>query len=386
MMNAFLRCCAIILLGVTAITFGPTVTLASPQGPITETLSLTFLTPSLGWRVTDRWNPNTGARGPLSVSRTLDGGVHWQPVSVVSGADYGKSGSFNVYASSILFADPRDGWLYGNRLYATHGGGRTWRRLPLRGSQTSLRLSGTSVWRLDSSCNARTNRCRFSLLTSTAGSDTWHLLPWRPPRAATLGSSLARADQLHAWLISGPYMVQNHMLLRLLGTEDGGYTWHALPMPCNHTGFGALYANLLPYTARSLWLFCASQPSAGNQAKSVFRSFDGGHSWRMISRSAVFGNNVGDIGTFTGGGYLNNAAVTTPADAWVALSRGTLLHTADGGRTWRPAIPYAMANPGDGGVGPVQFVDARHGWLFSFPNLLFRTTDGGRHWQKILLK
>jgi photosystem II stability/assembly factor-like uncharacterized protein len=84
-------------------------------------------------------------------------------------------------------------------------------------------------------------------------------------------------------------------------------------------------------------------------------------------------------------GYLHNAALTTPSSAWLALGRGTLLHTSDGGRTWREAIPYARANPGDGGVGPVVFVDRRHGWLLSIPRLLFRTADGGDHWRAIYL-
>jgi photosystem II stability/assembly factor-like uncharacterized protein len=105
----------------------------------------------------------------------------------------------------------------------------------------------------------------------------------------------------------------------------------------------------------------------------------------MVADSGGFGQDSHALHNFTIAGYLNNAAVTTQSDAWVALSRGTLMHTADGGHTWRLAIPYAIANPGDGGVGPVQFVDAQHGWLFSFPNLLFRTTDGGRHWQKVTL-
>jgi photosystem II stability/assembly factor-like uncharacterized protein len=83
---------------------------------------------------------------------------------------------------------------------------------------------------------------------------------------------------------------------------------------------------------------------------------------------------------------MNSAVLSSPSSAWLALGRGTLLNTADGGRTWREAIPYARANPLDGGVGPVFFLDSRHGWLFSSPSLLFRTVDAGRHWQEIHLR
>jgi photosystem II stability/assembly factor-like uncharacterized protein len=80
---------------------------------------------------------------------------------------------------------------------------------------------------------------------------------------------------------------------------------------------------------------------------------------------------------------VSNAAVTSARGAWLALFRDTLIHTSDGGRTWRPAIPINVADPGGSGVGPIQFVDARHGWLLSFPTLLFRTVNGGRSWQKV---
>jgi photosystem II stability/assembly factor-like uncharacterized protein len=104
-----------------------------------------------------------------------------------------------------------------------------------------------------------------------------------------------------------------------------------------------------------------------------------------VAESSAWGTKQKTLHNLTIGGYVYNAAVTSPADAWLALSRGTLIHTADGGRTWHDAIPRELANPNDGGVGPIQFVDPRHGWLLSFPNLLFRTVDGGEHWTRIVL-
>ena len=180
-------------------------------------------------------------------------------------------------------------------------------------------------------------------------------------------------------------MVNNGPGLRLLGTADGGKSWRALPMPCNRAGAGSMYAQVVPYTAASLWMFCASESSAGEQPKSVFRSADGGQTWRIVANSGGFGNDRGKLQNLTIAGYVDNAAVTSPADAWIALGRYTLMHTGDNDRTWHAAIPVQVANPGGGGVGPVQFVDARHGWVFSFPNLLFRTRDGGKTWQTIHL-
>lgn len=351
---------------------------------ITETVSFTFLSPSLGWRLAVRWNANAGSEGPAWIERTTNGGLHWRRIARVSGAGHGSGTSFDLSVSTIVFADRRDGWLYGRRLFATHDGGVTWRRLPIRGSETALTVSGATVWRLDASCPSGARPCRFRLLTSQAISDGWTLMPWRPPNVDRLGgSALARFGQRDAWLISGPSMVGSHLALRLFGTRDRGRSWHPLPMPCSEHDAGSLYAQLVPYTGVDLWLVCASQPSAGAQPKSVFRSSDGGRTWRMVADSGGFGMERTGLHNLTFMGYMGNVAVTGSSDAWVALGRGTLMHTADGGKTWGAAIPYGIANPGGGGVGPVQFVDARDGWLLSFPNVLFRTRDGGKHWRPI---
>lgn len=337
-----------------------------------ETLAVSFLDRSLGWMVAQRSNTDTGARGPLLVSRSADGGLHWHVLSSVRGPD----------APQILFGDGRNGWIYGSSLYATHDGGRTWRRIPLDGSRTTLSRAGRSVWRLDTACPASGGRCRFTVLSTVAGAAAWHPLS-RPPVLPGVGSSIARAGPAAAWITgtASPRMADRGLVLA--ATTDGGRRWHRLPMPCNHTGFGALSMDVVSHTTSDLWLVCASQPSAGGQAKAVFRSSSGGRSWRLLSRSSVFGYGGRDVGTLPGVGYLDNLAVPSSRDAWLSLDRDTLYHTADGGRTWHPAIPITVANPRDGGIGPVQFVDRRHGWLLSFPRLLFRTTDGGRSWQEI---
>ena len=74
---------------------------------------------------------------------------------------------------------------------------------------------------------------------------------------------------------------------------------------------------------------------------------------------------------------------------WAAGSKGTLLHTEDGGRTWKPS-----ASSTDDVVRDVFFVDQQNGWLVCEVNqyqlktvdepraYLMRTTDGGANWTK----
>ena len=60
----------------------------------------------------------------------------------------------------------------------------------------------------------------------------------------------------------------------------------------------------------------------------------------------------------------------------MGLGRGGLIWTTDGGRTWREALSYLIANPFDGSVGPIFFVDQRNGWVVTRIGI-FRTADGG---------
>lgn len=352
------------------------IAIGAPQQPL-ETTAISFLNPSLGWRLAVGWDQVRGLHGPLYISRTINGGLTWKTIGTVPNGMVRHAGSEVFRVSSVAFASARDGWAYGAALYSTHDAGRTWTRVSIQGNKTALSIAGRSVWRLDEYCSAAT--CVSTIFTSEAGSDQWTRTTWQPPSSWTTGASLTRADVSHAWLLSGEmFTPPNHVTARLLSTSDGGKSWHTRPLPCATQGpIGDILA---AYDSRHLWAFCASEPGAGEQLKTVNRSRDGGRHWRLVSASGQFG-----LKNLSVAGYVRSAALVSPSSAWLALGRGTLLHTADGGRSWREAIPYAVANPGDGGVGPVIFVDPQHGWLLSLPYLLFRTVDGGRHWQKIRL-
>ncbi|MBV9281571.1 MAG: hypothetical protein JOZ41_15940, partial [Chloroflexi bacterium] len=206
----------------------PRVLANAPHQPL-ETVDISFLTPSLGWRLAVGWDQIRGLHGPLLVSRTADGGLTWRTIGTAPGGMIRQAGGEVFRVSSIVFASPRDGWAYGAALYATHDAGRAWARVPILGNSTSLSVAGRSVWRLDTRCRNAT--CRAILLSSTAAGDRWTRSRWQPPASWTTGASLARADASHAWLLSGELSAPpNHVTRLLLGTTDGGETWRALPL------------------------------------------------------------------------------------------------------------------------------------------------------------
>lgn len=166
-----------------------------------------------------------------------------------------------------------------------------------------------------------------------------------PPPARLGGTALLPADGRRTWLISGMMAAPGNRIERQPArTDDGGATWRRLPMPCARQV--AEFDLLAAYGERHIWAICGSEMGAGAQLKAVSRSDDSGQHWRLVLAPGLFG-----LQNLTGAGYLNSVVLTSPSTAWPARGRYTLMHTADGGRTWHVAIPRNRASPGDGGWG-----------------------------------
>jgi len=78
---------------------------------------------------------------------------------------------------------------------------------------------------------------------------------------------------------------------------------------------------------------------------------------------------------------------------WAVGSRGTLLTTGDGGKSWRSA-----AQPTRDVIRDIYFSDGKNGWIVCERNIyelksndeprsyLMRTVDGGEHWQRVAVR
>jgi photosystem II stability/assembly factor-like uncharacterized protein len=88
--------------------------------------------------------------------------------------------------------------------------------------------------------------------------------------------------------------------------------------------------------------------------------------------------------------WLHAVFFVDPNRGWVVGSRGTLLATIDGGKTWR-----AKSQPSPDVLRDIYFSDDRNGWLLCEVNpydlkskddprtYLMQTTDGGETWKRI---
>jgi photosystem II stability/assembly factor-like uncharacterized protein len=256
----------------------------------------------------------------------------------------------------------------------------------------------------------------FGLLRTTDGGRTWQRLspaekadlkwavPTSPRGTETLFVSAARG-----WLVSATGLWQ---------TEDGGHSWLRIA-DGDWASFG--FAD-----ARHGWLYLAD--SSSDDAYQLFRSADGGITWtpcaepadgpeppyrnHFLDEKRAFGINTSSVGevkrygvvrTTDGGCTWEQVWIGTEFQAevfgeihfvdgqhgWLAGRKfGTLLETADGGRSWS-VIPL----PGDNiWVLSAHMVGPGQGWLLGFDRDLkeryrsaYHTVDGGIHWRKLPL-
>jgi photosystem II stability/assembly factor-like uncharacterized protein len=114
------------------------------------------------------------------------------------------------------------------------------------------------------------------------------------------------------------------------------------------------------------------------ELKSLYRSSDEGGQWLHVADTAP---DRASVGTLPITGHVTDFAAVTDQRAFIGLSRNTLARTDDGGATW--VFPLAFDADILIGIRRVMFVDKQHGWAATWQNLMFRTEDGGLHWEAV---
>lgn len=296
------------------------------------------------------------------------------PTFVLESRDGGRT--FTRRASphgtvEIVFTSAREGWDFGGVLYRTRDAARSWQLLPMPGRVDGLGARAATVVVLLDRCERR--RCHQSLQVSHNHGASWtrHALDGSTGAGADVNEQVLLTDQRHGYVLVGA---------RTWVTADGGGSWYRIGQPCGGRD-GSLTGPLLAGTGPSnLWLVCALQPGAGNQGKLLYRSSDGGRTWRQLGgRADAFFRIKTPL---PDSGYAVRLTVSDTRHAYLAEQRGTLLQTSDGGRSWQAARLPANRKAGLGDTGPddVQFADPGHGWTITFPGAVYRTADAGRHW------
>ncbi len=314
------------------------------------------------------------------------------------------------FPAQFEFSDTEHGYLWGGApsssgtvsLWVTSDGGRSWARAAVGPVVSDVSAIGPDVWAVVGTCPVSPTvgpSCPVVVEVSTDNGATWSHTDAAPPLAENPEVSvsdenieLARITRTRAYVLSFASRAGAPDTAGYIAyTADAGHTWTARPDPC--PSFFDFGEQIAASGTNDLWVVCASQASAGSQAKALYRSSDGGAHWRLVASADAPVLSGGRVlaagGGLPVGGYVTpyslgheNLAVLTPTTAWLFPDRSVVFETTDGGKTWGVVADLAKAGLEDGGSGNVVFVDATHGWVCEPGTALWRTTDG-RNWQRL---
>jgi photosystem II stability/assembly factor-like uncharacterized protein len=73
--------------------------------------------------------------------------------------------------------------------------------------------------------------------------------------------------------------------------------------------------------------------------------------------------------------YINDGYFTSTNEGWMAANRGNILHTTDGGATWRNQTTGTTRD-----LFGIYFINNTQGWAVGFSGTIITTNDGGTTW------
>jgi len=347
-------------------------TVAHGGGALTV-LSASFVSASAGWLLATPCANQVQTCRTIVVRKTVDGGRTWAAVHApdAAPADIFQGSPPANAVGTILFTSARAGWAFGPALWQTRDGGLTWRKMRGPGGPVlDLGVAEDRVLAVTGRCGVDYPACSFRVYSAAAGSDDWWAIPGAVGTAANsvrlavsggVGYVFAvMADLGRPQLIAGPV--------------SGAVHWRSLPNPCRFAGSGALAAS----PGGWLFLACGGAPGAGNQLKTAWLSGDGGRTWLQVA-SPPFG------------GYLGGASMSPGGTIFLSGERMDVYISWDRGRSWHesPSLENAAGLAGAGFPLVGLTVTDTRGFAFqegTFPQQVWLSRDGGRHWTPVTVR
>ncbi|MBN2027127.1 MAG: IPT/TIG domain-containing protein [Actinobacteria bacterium] len=182
----------------------------------------------------------------------------------------------------------------------------------------------------------------------------------------------------------------------VLKSGDGGYTWIA-------QGLGAddYLDDVCAVDGQTIWAVGIDQSTWDAH---IFKSFDGGNSWLVMSdvllevlavsaldtdNAWVVGGDIDILRTCDGGwtwvdqwpgttSVLKGVSVVDTNTAWVARGAGNVLKTTDGGITW--ASKFTEPYDEQRSLFDISALDIENAWVVGNEGKILRTKDGGETW------
>lgn len=202
---------------------------------------------------------------------------------------------------------------------------------------------------------------------------------WRVSKAPVDGIGVQFADRLHGWIVGEvPQCATTpppacHSVL--LGTADGGRTWH--PQFTLTSGYDFGLNTLQAIDAKHVVVRVEKSEGCCSPTL-LWSTSDGGRIWRE----------------HTAPGEVSDLHFVTPRDGWLSIGvpgacSSTIYVTHDGGRSFRPQLHLAH-----GCDTLLDFVSLREGWALASAMtgcqagscsglVLYHTSSGGKRWSAV---
>jgi hypothetical protein len=307
------------------------------------------------------------AKAPCtSILRTLDRGANWRGLPAPAAPLAAPSEVAGPAVWGIRFANPLDGFVFGNGLWETTDGGEHWASADSPGSSIeSLEVIDGQVLAITATCtpNGGCGQTGTLMRRAPAGGG------WQVVRQVSDHGAIATQARVAAVLDGATVIV----------TANGGISTVTHAAPCSAEGI-IVPAALAVTSPNGLALLCAGNGAAGSVDKTVYVSDDLGAHWTKAG-SPARGGDPEEI----------SAGSTSQLVVSAASGASMLYYSADGGARWSTAY-YA----GDGGLGfnDLGFTTATNGVVVygpvmsdnnaeGRPGRLLLTSNGGASWQSV---
>lgn len=345
-------------------------------------LDLTWISDSAGWALA----ATPCSQGLCSeVMRTGDGGRTWvglpRPPVVINDSDDVEC-SRDPCVSHIRFATSSVGYLFGPALFMTTDGGRHWHR-QAGPSVESVEPGPGNVVRVVYATTGCPGPCHQSVQEAPVGSSTWRTLLRIPDHPAPGRVEDAQAIRQGTGLVYVPVYgspaagagIQHTVIWR---SVDGGTTWRALDDPC---GRGApAYPEYDGSALAAAGGFLAALCEEGDTGHPAFviTSVDEGSSWGL--RYPIPAIWAGAIAAASPTRLVIASAQlfgTRPSTFRLAVS-------TDGGLRWNSVVSdREQIDPAAPLGGFLGFEDSSVGRWIADERWIWSTRDGGIHWTRL---
>ncbi len=262
--------------------------------------------------------------------RSADLGQSWADLSVLS------------EPGQVVAANDQVMWLLApTEIYATKDGAKTWDSWQVTNIDAYF-VAGQRLWYADGG----------SLFTSDGGAlpvKVAHAFPQGAMDFVVFGQSI---------IVRSVDEQDNPVWYR---SDDDGVHWATMANPCATTKWpGDRHSTISAASDGSLWVVCSATAGAGQQAKDLTVSTDGGKTWK--SRGALESN-----------GYGTNVYPFSATLAWRTGDRADVYRTTDGTH-WTDLV--------ENGASTIRSFVAAGAMTAAYADEfgLHVTTDGGKTW------